>query len=182
MDNEVNEKIAEQAFTSIFNALDLKQQRKALRKAMRKEGNRVKRITIEELLSTPIGRGTNEDISKGIYLRVYPQRYGTGFMVSIRPKGKRGIHLNRQGLKKPILMWAEEGTEQRHTGRRTTSFFGINRYTGKRSRNYKRDGANRGRMPAYRFLSSSFNRVGDSVENNLFDVFQNNLVKEIEKG
>ena len=107
MDNEVNEKIAEQAFTSIFNALDLKQQRKALRKAMRKEGNRVKRITIEELLSTPIGRGTNEDISKGIYLRVYPQRYGTGFMVSIRPKGKRGIHLNRQGLKKPILMWAE---------------------------------------------------------------------------
>ena len=59
-------------FASIFNALDMKEQRKALRNAMGKEANRVKKEAQQSILSSGLGHGTNTDITAGVRARVYP--------------------------------------------------------------------------------------------------------------
>lgn len=43
-------------FKDVFEALDLKEQRKAMKGAMRREGNRVKRAAIANLSSSPGGK------------------------------------------------------------------------------------------------------------------------------
>jgi hypothetical protein len=101
-------------FADVFKALDQKTQRKAMKSAMRREGNRLKKIAVANLRESRVGQGTKRDLSKGIYVRTYPDRYGMGFMVSVKPHGRhKGIHLNRQGKEKPVLMWAEDGTRER---------------------------------------------------------------------
>ena len=112
-------------FLDVYKALDVKAQRKAMKGAMRREGNRLKKAAVANLGSSGIGKGTKRSLSSGIYVRTYPDRYGLGFMVSVKPHGKRkGIHLNRQSKEKPVLMWAEDGTRYRKAGRRISSFFG----------------------------------------------------------
>ena len=51
-------------------------------------------------------------LKKDIRLRVYPK--GGGFMITVKQHGKQGYHVNRFGLQKPVLMWAEEGTKVRY--------------------------------------------------------------------
>lgn len=163
-------------FTSIYKALDMKSQRKAMRSAMRKEGNRLKKEAESNLAQSGIGHGTKRSLSKGIYVRTYPDRYGLGFMVSVKPHGHRkGVHLNRQNKEKPVLMWAEDGTRLRKVGRRISSFMSKSRFTGKRIRQYLRGGASRGKMGRYGFLAKTEAQTEGGVETNLFDAFQKNL-------
>ena len=129
MGNEVD---LQRPFADVYKALDLKTQRKAMRSAMRKEGNRVKKVAVSTLHSKAIGPGTKRSLDKGIYVRTYPNRFGLGFMVTVKPFGKKGIHENRRSLEKPVLMWAEDGTRLRHVGKRTSSFFSKSRWSGNR--------------------------------------------------
>lgn len=169
-------------FADVYKALDLKTQRKAMRSAMRKEGNRLKKTAVDNLGQSGIGAGKKRNLSSGIYVRTYPDRYGLGFMVSVKPHGKRkGIHLNRQNKEKPVLMWAEDGTRFRRVGRRISSFFGKSRFTGKKVRQYLRGGASRGKMKRYAFLAKTEQQTGDSVEKNLFDAFQSNVERAARK-
>ena len=169
-------------FADVYKALDMKSQRKAMRSAMRREGNRLKKAAVSNLEQSGIGQGAKRSLSSGIYVRTYPDRYGLGFMVSVKPHGKRkGIHLNRQNLEKPVLMWAEDGTRLRHVGRRISSFFGKSRFTGKKIRQYLRGGASRGKMRRYAFLAKTEQQTGGSVETNLFDTFQGNLERAARK-
>ena len=169
-------------FADIYKALDTKQHRKAMKSAMRREGNRLKKAAVTNLNESGIGKGRKRNLSSGIYVRTYPDRYGLGFMVSVKPHGKRkGIHLNRQNKEKPVLMWAEDGTRYRKGGRRISSFFGKSRFTGKKVRQYVRGGANRGRMKRYAFLAKTEEQMGSSVENNLFDSYQDCLEKAARK-
>lgn len=169
-------------FKDVYAALDLKDQRKAMRGAMRREANRLRKTAATNLRATGIGDGTRQNLSKGIYARVYPDRYGLGFMVSVKPHGgKRGIHTNRQGMKKPVLMWAEDGTRYRRVGRRTKSFFGKSRYTGRSVRYYNRSGHSTGRMRRYAFLAKTEAGAAMGVEQNLFNDFQGNLEKTARK-
>lgn len=158
----------DQSFRDVFTALDLKEQRKALRGAMRREGNRLKKAAVANLRSSGLGQGTRQRLDKGIIVRVYPDRYGAGFMVSVKPHRKKGYHINRQGLEKPVLMWAEEGTKSRKT--RTRSKFFIR----------QRRGHATGRMRPYRFLTRAEASAGN-VEANLFADFQANLDKALRK-
>ena len=158
----------EAPFRDVFTALDLRAQRKALRGAMRREGNRLKKSATANLESSGIGTGTKRRLAKGIIVRVYPERMGAGFMVSVKPHRKKGYHLNRQGKEKPVLMWAEEGTGQRKT--RSQSKFFVR----------KRKGHATGRMKPYRFLSRAESNA-TSVEANLFRDFQANLDKALKK-
>ena len=90
-------------FLDVYKALDTKTQRKAMKGAMRREGNRLKKAAVANLSSSGIGKGTKRSLSSGIYVRTYPDRYGLGFMVSVKPHGKRkGIHMNRQSKEKPV--------------------------------------------------------------------------------
>ncbi len=169
-------------FADVYKALDVKDQRKAMRSAMRKEGNRLKKAAVSNLGQSGIGHGTKRSLSSGIYVRTYPDRYGLGFMVSVKPHGKRkGIHLNRQNREKPVLMWAEDGTRYRHAGRRLSSFMGKSRFTGKKVRQYLRGGASRGKMKRYAFLAKTEQQTAGSVETNLFGVFQKNLERAARK-
>ena len=102
----------EQPFREVFAALDLKDQRKALRGAMRREANRLKKSATANLRSSGLGQGTRQRLDKGFIVRVFPARLGAGFLVKVKPYRKKGYHLNRQGKEKPVLMWAEEGTKQ----------------------------------------------------------------------
>lgn len=167
----------DRAFGDVYAALDMAEQRKVLRRAMGKEGARVRRVAVANLGSSGLGKGTYRPVDKGIYVRVYPPRYGTGFMVSTKPNGKKGIHVNRQLLKKPVLMWAEDGTRVRNVGRRVQSFFSKSRFTGKAIRHYVRGGHSTGAMKAYRFMEKTENSQAASVEGNLFAQFSSNLDK-----
>lgn len=169
-------------FADVFRALDPKAQRKAMKGAMRREGNRLKKAAVSNLGQSGIGPGTKRSLSSGIYVRTYPDRYGMGFMVSVKPHGRRkGIHLNRQNKEKPVLMWAEDGTRLRHAGRRISSFFGKSRFTGKKIRQYLRGGASRGKMKRYGFLAKTEQQTADSVETNLFNDLQANVERAARK-
>lgn len=169
-------------FTSVYKALDMKTQRKAMKSAMRREGNRLKKAAIGNLKASGIGQGTKRSLHSGIYVRTYPDRYGLGFMVSVKPHGKRkGIHLNRGGKEKPVLMWAEDGTRDRRSGRRLSSFFGKSRFTGRKVRQYMRGGARRGKMRRYAFLEKTERQSTAGVETNLFNNLQSNLEKAARK-
>lgn len=156
-------------FKDVFQALDLKDQRKAMRSAMRREGNRLKKQAIANLQGSGIGQGTNGRLSKGIRMRVYPDKFGTGFMLSVKPHKKQGFHKNRQGKEKPVLMWAEEGTKYRKTKTKTKVFA------------RKRKGHVTGRMKRYGFMRKTGGQATQIVERNLFSDFQKNLERAARK-
>lgn len=178
----MNEQQIDNVFMDVYRSLSAKQQRKAMNKAMRREAGRVRKEVIANLRTATagkkgrLGKGTRQDIAKGVYVRTYPERYGTGFMVSVKPHGARhGIHTNRRGFQKPVLMWAEDGTRHRNVGRRKQSFFSKSRWTGSRVRNYHRSGHSTGRMPAYGFMAKAERDTSQGVEGRLFADFQKNV-------
>ena len=69
-------------FADVYKALDPKAHRKAMRSAMRREGGRLRKMAVAALRDRKLGQGTNADISKGIRARVFPDRYGAGFMLA----------------------------------------------------------------------------------------------------
>lgn len=156
-------------FNGVFRALSLKDQRKALRGAMRREGNRLKKQAADNLRASGIGQGTKQSLSKGIRLRVYPEDYGAGFMLSVKPHKKQGYHTNRKGKEKPVLMWAEDGTEYRKTKTKTKFFV------------RKRKGHVTGRMKRYGFIRKTDEQATQVVEQNLFTDFQGNIEKAARK-
>jgi len=146
-------------FMEVFKALDLKEQRKALRSAMRSAGNAVRKAVASELGSKGLRHASR--VAKGLRVRVYPARYGAGFMVTTKPHGKKGYHRNRRGQEKPVLMWAAEGTTTRY----------------KRGRK----GSSTGSMKAYLNLSETERSEAGHVESNLLPAFQSNLEKALKK-
>lgn len=159
----------EKPFNDVFQALDLKDQRKAMRGAIRREGNRLKKHAIIELQSSGIGQGTKQRLSKGIRIRVYPDKFGAGFMLSVKPHKKQGYHKNRQDKEKPVLMWAEDGTKYRKTKTKTKVFV------------RKRKGHVTWRMKRYGFMRKTDEQATRIVEQNLFSNFQKNLERATRK-
>lgn len=191
----------ERPFNDVFQALDLKAQRKAMRSAMRREGKRLKAEAANNIQTSKLtapgktwktGKrkrqygGNAGDLKKGIRTRVYPERYGTGFLLTVKPHGRSGrdpriMHVNRQGKMKPILMWAEDGTRYRKVGNRKSSFFSKSRFTGRAIRNYIRGGHSTGRMRRYGFIRKTDGQAERTVEENLFKDFQENLDRAARK-
>lgn len=170
-----------EAFQAVYNALDLKEQRKALRSATRKEANTIKKAAQQNAKASGLGKGTNQDITKGIYARTYPARYGAGFMVTVKPHGRKGVHTNRQGLEKPVMMWAETGTNTRHVGKRKGSYKKWSSIMGRATKRYNRSGHSTGAMPKYGFMDKTERENTDGVETRLFDHFQKNVEKAARK-
>lgn len=155
----------------LFAEMDAKQRLKALKGAFRKEANRVRKTALNNL------RGsirTDKDMEKGVRAIVFKQK--AGFRVTIGTKratkagGKEyGFHKNRQGLKKPILIWAEEGTEERRTKSKTRIFVRI------------RKGHPTGRMKRYGFMRQTRDEVADSVNDSLHNEIVTSVTKIAEK-
>ncbi len=163
-------------FGDVWKALDMKEQRKAMRGAMRKEAMNVKKAAQAAMDTSGLGRGTKQRVRKSIYMRVYPSRYGLGFMASVVPHGKRGIHTNRFGKQKPVAMWAEDGTANRNVGKRKRGWRVITR-TGRKGRNYERSGHSTGKMRSYDFMKKAEEQTAPGVENRLFENLEQNVEK-----
>ena len=91
----------------LFTEMDVKHRKRALKGAFRREANQVRRTAINNLRSS---LHSNRDLEKGIRAIVFKK--AAGFRVTIGTKkanpktgkGEKGMHINRQGLKKPVDM------------------------------------------------------------------------------
>jgi hypothetical protein len=166
-----------ETFQAVYNTLDMKDQRKAMRSASRKEANTVKKTAQQNAIASGLGKGTKQDVTKGIFARTYPDRYGAGFLVTVKPHEKKGYHINRQGLEKPVLMWAETGTGVRHVGKRKGSYKKWSSIMGRDTKRYHRSGHSTGAMPRYGFMEKTERECSDGIETRLFGNFQKNIEK-----
>lgn len=152
----------------LFTEMDVKHRKRALKGAFRREANQVRRTAINNLRSS---LHSNRDLEKGIRAIVFKK--AAGFRVTIGTKkanrktgkGEKGMHINRQGLKKPVLIWAEGGTEQRKTKTKTRAFV------------RERRGHNTGRMKRYGFMRKTQTDVRDKVTADL----RNEIVESVTK-
>lgn len=167
-------------FADVWNTLDMKAQRKAMRGAMRREANYVRKAARQAMDESGLGKGTKQPISKSIMVRVYPARYNLGFMITTIPHGKKGYHTNKYGKEKPVAMWAETGTAHRNVGKRKHGVKGISR-TGRKARYYTRSGHSTGQMPAYRFMGKAEEATANGVEERLFRNLEANVDKAARK-
>ena len=101
----------------LFAELEPKRRLQAIKGGFRKEANQVRKTAINNLRSSV---QSNKDLEKGVRAIVFKRK--AGFRVTVgtkragkNGKGEAGFHTNRQGLKKPVLIWAEEGTAERKT-------------------------------------------------------------------
>ena len=152
----------------LFTEMDVKHRKRALKGAFRREANQVRRTAINNLRSS---LHSNRDLEKGIRAIVFKK--AAGFRVTIGTKkanrktgkGEKGMHINRQGLKKPVLIWAEGGTEQRKTKTKTRVFV------------RERRGHTTGRMKRYGFMRKTQTDVRDKVTADL----RNEIVESVTK-
>ena len=140
----------------LFAELEPKRRLQAIKGGFRREANQVRKTAINNLRSSI---QSNKDLEKGVRAIVFKRK--AGFRVTVgtkragkNGKGEAGFHTNRQGLKKPILIWAEEGTEERKTKPKQ----------GTRRRAARLRASHRtGRMKRYGFMAQTLTGVRDSV-------------------
>jgi len=153
---------------ALFNELSPKAKRTALRGGFRGVANKFRRQVIGNL-RTSIHSGS--DLEKGVRALVFKQQLG--FRVTVGTQVKRdkatrrvvstkGFHVNRRGFEKPVLIWAEDGTKDRRTGR---------------IRGGKRHGAYRGSMRRYAFVDLARRQFGASVMNELKKSLVENTIR-----
>ena len=146
----------------LFRELEPKQRKEAFRRAFRKGANKVKKAALRNLKAT--GLNHVSALGKGIRAIVFKRE--AGFRVTAaskqankQGKGERGMHLNRHGLKKPVLPWAETGTVYRRVkkaGQRV-----------KIGNKWVTAGVRRGLMKRYGFIAKTMGQVESSVTEDL---------------
>ena len=103
----------------LYAQMDEKQRSKAMKGAFRSTANLLKRSAISHL------RGSiksSREMEKGVRALVFKRKLGFRVTVGTVLKKskdkthyttKKGFYLNHQGLEKPVLIWAEDGTKER---------------------------------------------------------------------
>ncbi len=156
----------------LFAELEPKRRLQAIKGGFRKETNRVRKTAINNLRSSI---KSNKDLEKGVRAIVFKRK--AGFRVTVgtkrankQGKGEAGFHTNRQGLKKPVLIWAEDGTKERRTkgngGKRAARLRSAHRT---------------GKMKRYGFMTQTLNAVRGTVTNNIHQAVTENVQKVAEK-
>lgn len=154
----------------LFAELEPKRRLQALKGAFRREANEVRKTAVNNL------RGklrSNKDLENGIRAIVFKRT--AGFRVTIGTlKGKRtaGYHLNRQGLLKPVLIWAEEGTQERQTKSKKGNARRASRL---------RASHRTGRMPRFGFMQQTLSDVKNSVTDDLHTQVRQNVERIAQK-
>ena len=158
----------------LFAELEPKRRLQAIKGGFRREANQVRKTAINNLRSSI---QSNKDLEKGVRAIVFKRK--AGFRVTVgtkragkNGKGEAGFHTNRQGLKKPILIWAEEGTEERKTKPKQ----------GTRRRAARLRASHRtGRMKRYGFMAQTLNSVRDTVTDNIHKMVTENIEQVAKK-
>ena len=158
----------------LFADLEPKRRLQAVKGGFRKEANRVRKTAINNLRSRI---STDKDLEKGVRAIVFKRKAGFRVTVGTKKagkngKGEAGFHTNRQGLKKPILIWAEDGTEERKTKPKQ----------GTRRRAARLRASHRtGRMKRYGFMAQTLSSVRDTVTANIHEMVTENVQKLAKK-
>lgn len=158
----------------LFAELEPKRRLQAIKGGFRREANQVRKTAINNLRSSI---QSNKDLEKGVRTVLFKRK--AGFRVTVgtkragkNGKGEAGFHTNRQGLKKPILIWAEGGTEERKTKPKN----------GTRRRSARlRASHSTGRMKRYGFMAQTLHSVRDTVTANIHEMVTDNVKKVAEK-
>ena len=158
----------------LFADLEPKRRLQAVKGGFRKEANRVRKTAINNLRSSI---RTDKDLEEGVRAIVFKRKAGFRVTVGTKKagkngKGEAGFHTNRQGLKKPILIWAEDGTEERKTKPKQ----------GTRRRAARLRASHRtGRMKRYGFMAQTLSSVRDTVTANIHEMVTENVQKVAKK-
>lgn len=157
----------------LFAAMTPEQRLKALKGAFRRDATHVRRVAVNNLRSSLHG---DAQLEKGIRAIVFKRK--AGFRVTIgtkrankKGKGERGYYISRSrrgkpgATGKPVLIWAEEGTDSRRTKSKTRVFTRL------------RKGHSTGRMKRYGFMRKTLSEVQDGVTVSL----QNEIIDNVQK-
>ncbi len=162
----------------LLREMNAKQIKSSLRSAMRAEAKKAVAIAQRHLASSGLKvQGDTSDWKKGIRSFVYNPSRATGFLVTVKAraasrktgKGEKSMHTNRFGNKKPVLMWAADGTQYRKTKSQTKWFV------------RSKKGHRTGRMRDYDFLDKSTPEMFQSVETGLTPEIGNAVTKVARK-
>lgn len=180
---------------ALYREMDEAHRLKALKGAFRAEGNKVKKIAVQNLRSK---MKSNASLERCI--RVLVAKRKAMFSVTVAPKGRitrsgkygrgrqvKGYYTNRRGLSVPVLVWAEEGTEARYT--KTTqgnrggwlSAWTRDPISGKRLRSQASKVAYRGRMPAMKFMARTSVQAAPQVTDGLHEAIRKYTLKTAKK-
>ncbi len=149
----------------LFVELEPKRRLRAIKGAFRKEATRVRRVAINNLRDSI---RSDRDLEKGVRAIVFKKKAGFRITVGTKKataKNKQayGFHKNRQGLSKPVLIWAEDGTEQRKTKTATKVYV------------RSRKGHNTGRMKRYGFIRKTRDEMAGKVTTDIHTEVINNI-------
>jgi hypothetical protein len=164
---------------TLAKELTPRQLRNALKRSYRAEAKKVLGIARRHLHASKLKvKGNKSDWDKGIRSHIYSK--GGGFLITVKAhrstlkgEGEKSMHENRKGFKKPILMWAEEGTNYRQRGGKKVrvkhGIYGTHRSGKTRywTETIRKNGIPTKRMPAYRFLDKATPEMNSTVEADL---------------
>lgn len=150
----------------LFAELEPKRRLQTMRAAFRREANAIRKAAINNLRAD--GPRSSRAMEKGIRAIVYKRT--AGFRVTVGTgKNDAGMYTNRRGLKKPVLMWAEIGTDRRNTRTRSRVF------------TRSRKGHYTGQMRRYGFMRRTREQVADKVTEELRQEIVNQTIKASKK-
>lgn len=152
---------------AMFAELEPKNRRKVFRAALGQAATKVRRAAVGYLRqSLRISRDGERGIRKIVY------KTQAGFKITVIPSGRgaraKGYHRNRQGKEKPVLMWAEEGTDRRSTKNRGWIW-------------RRRRGHDTGRMKGKHFLGQAARDMDGPVTDFLHEKLKEQTVKIAQK-
>lgn len=168
---------------NFLRELDQKELKKQLRRSFYGIGMKARAIAVRSLRATGIRpKGDSSDWEKGIRVISYPD----GIKITVQPgnigniKGTRrrltSMHVNRYGIKKPVLQWIEDGTKDRKSSSGWTWKHFESRIGHKKGRQYlipahqrkvKVYSVKRGAMPAKPFLQPAEPKMLKVVEQHI---------------
>ncbi len=158
----------------LFADLEPKRRIQALKGGFRKEANKVRKTAVNNLRSS---LHSNKDLEKGVRAIVFKRK--AGFRVTVGTKrankdgkGEAGYHTNRQGLKKPILIWAEMGTAERKTKPKR----GTRRRAARLRSSHKT-----GRMRKYGYMEQTLNDVRGTVTADIHEMVTESVERVAKK-
>ena len=166
-------------WTDLLREMNAKQIKNSMKQAYRRVGKKGEDIARRHLNSSGLG-GDMKSLGRSIRTHVYSK--GGGFLITVNARrasksgrGEKSMYKTARGEKKPILMWAEDGTEKRQSGGNVSYVFTGNTKWGSRHgkayklkrKSVRSGGRNRGQMPAYHFLRDSEGEITKMAENEL---------------
>lgn len=155
----------------MFAELDPKARRQALKSGLRREANAVLRTARRNIRTSGLrSRKDQKGLERGARCHIYKSVAGFKVTVSGDKKTGRGMHRNRYGDLKPVLMWAEDGTASRRTKSRLSL-----------SRRRRRKAHPTGAMPRYGFMARTRQQTMPGLEKDMKEMLRDSVAKTARK-